>query len=144
MAGSIRITDAAILVETLALRSRLVFQSLDDLRVPVDAAMLSWLPPTVRPTTIVQTERVIAQVDRVTSAVCVRWRLTRTTCLPRALIRARLLRTRGVDARVHIGVNQTDGFRAHAWISVNAQPLMETGVLDYTEIMQLPRNPSGV
>lgn len=140
MTAWIRLTDAAVLVEALLLRSKLVFQRLDDLRVPVDAAMLKWLPPITNAATVEEGQRAIAQVERVTSAVCIQWRLTRTTCLPRALIRARLLRTRGVDARVHIGANQTNQFRAHAWISVDAQPLMENGVLDYTEIMQLPRN----
>lgn len=138
MHRAFQLTDTPLLAKTLLLRLRLVVRQLDDLRVPVDTALMRWLPPVQRPQSLTRAEADIAQVERVTSLVCNRWRLTRTTCLPRALIRARLLRERGIDARIHIGVNQVEEFRAHAWISVNAQPLMETGALDYTEIMQLP------
>ncbi|MBU6162262.1 MAG: lasso peptide biosynthesis B2 protein [Myxococcales bacterium] len=138
MDSTLQLRDLHLLTRTLFLRSSLLFRRLDDPRIPVDAALMQWLPAirdTMDSGSHMQT---LADIERITTLVCNRWRLTRTTCLPRALIRARLLRERGIDARVHVGVNQTSEFRAHAWITVDAQPLMETGVLDYTEIMQLP------
>lgn len=138
MDTTLQFRDLRLLTRTLLLRCSLVFRRLDDQRMPVDATMMRWLPAIGSTTRSTSTRQDLADIERITTLVCNHWRLTRTTCLPRALIRARLLRERGIDARVHVGVNQTSEFRAHAWISVDAQPLMETGVLDYTEIMQLP------
>jgi hypothetical protein len=132
------ISDAPLLVRTLLLRLSLVFKPMDERTGPVDTTILNWLPDISSTRCSAPSTLQLERVERVTSVVCNHWRLTRTTCVPRALIRARLLRESGIDARVHVGVNQTTEFRAHAWISVDAQPLMETGALDYTEIMQLP------
>ncbi len=40
----------------------------------------------------------------------------RPTCLARAIVLAHLLRQRGRDARVVIGVARRGGFAAHAWV----------------------------
>lgn len=138
MDTTLQFRDLRLLTRTLLLRSSLLFRRLDDERTPVDTSMMRWLPAIGSTTRSASTSQELADIERITTLVCNHWRLTRTTCLPRALIRARLLRERGIDARVHVGVNQTSEFRAHAWISVDAQPLMETGLLDYTEILQLP------
>jgi len=45
------------------------------------------------------------------------------TCLARSLALTRMLRTRGVPAETRIGVKTADGFRAHAWVEVEAVPV---------------------
>jgi len=48
------------------------------------------------------------------------------TCLPRALATWRLCATRGIDARLRIGVRKEPGsLAAHAWIEVRGVPIGE-------------------
>jgi len=47
------------------------------------------------------------------AAVCLRGR---PTCLARAIVLVRMLRQRGRDARVVVGVSRHGGFAAHAWV----------------------------
>lgn len=47
-------------------------------------------------------------------------------CLERSLTRQRMLRKRGVEAELKIGVQkQGPGLEAHAWLEIDGQPLAE-------------------
>ncbi|HKP89221.1 MAG TPA: lasso peptide biosynthesis B2 protein [Thermoleophilaceae bacterium] len=41
------------------------------------------------------------------------------TCLPQAIATRAMLRRRRIDCISHLGVVETDPFRAHAWVTVN-------------------------
>lgn len=43
----------------------------------------------------------------------------RPACLPQAVATRAMLRRRGIACVSHLGVVQTDPFRAHAWVTVN-------------------------
>lgn len=47
------------------------------------------------------------------------------SCLPRSLALWRLLRTRGIAARLRIGVRRESGLAAHAWVEVDDLPISE-------------------
>jgi hypothetical protein len=52
------------------------------------------------------------------------------TCLPQALAVQRTLRDRGIPAQLHLGVtNASDAF-AHAWVTVDGQPVIGGRGLD--------------
>lgn len=51
------------------------------------------------------------------------WRMQ---CLERSLTRQRMLRKRGIDAELKIGVQkQSSGIEAHAWLELTGKPLNE-------------------
>ena len=56
-------------------------------------------------------------------------------CLVRSLVLVRLLARRSIDARLVIGVNVDEGFRAHAWVEHEDQPLLPVGA--HTPLTQL-------
>jgi hypothetical protein len=46
-----------------------------------------------------------------------RWSAPRPSCLPRAIVLCRLLRRRGMEGVLHLGVDRAQGaFSAHAWV----------------------------
>ena len=47
-------------------------------------------------------------------------------CLIRSLVTIRMLSRRGIDARLAIGVDDRDGFVAHAWVELDGQPVLPT------------------
>jgi hypothetical protein len=48
----------------------------------------------------------------------------RMTCLERALAAKRVLRRRGFNAELHIGVRRADqGYEAHAWLTLDGRSL---------------------
>jgi hypothetical protein len=49
--------------------------------------------------------------------------LRHATCLPRAIVLERVARAAGVDADLVIGVDTSEGFRAHAWLEVQGYPV---------------------
>lgn len=62
-------------------------------------------------------------------------RLTRTSCMPRALARYALLRRAGVPAQIVFGVrlDESHDLAGHAWIELRGQAVMEREPLDYRE-----------
>jgi hypothetical protein len=55
-----------------------------------------------------------------------RWSPVPASCLPRALVLARLLRDQGLAAELRIGVARADGrFAAHAWVEHGGVPLAD-------------------
>lgn len=71
------------------------------------------------------------------SAVARRWPLP-LKCLGRSVALCWLLRARGIDAAVHIGVRKDDAaLDAHAWVQIGELVINETdGVADrYTRVM---------
>lgn len=71
-------------------------------------------------------QRRIADVANIVSAVdlaCV-WYPVTVKCLQRSAVAARMLRLRGIDARLVIGVQQLP-FRSHAWVEVIDCPVNE-------------------
>ena len=55
-----------------------------------------------------------------------RWSPLHASCLPRALVLARLLRDQGLVAELRLGVARPDGrFAAHAWVEHGGVPLAE-------------------
>jgi hypothetical protein len=66
------------------------------------------------------------RLARITDVVGDLWPL-RSRCLQRSLVLAWLLRRRGIDGRLRIGV-QTDegGLIAHAWVEVAGEPVNDT------------------
>jgi hypothetical protein len=53
----------------------------------------------------------------------------RSSCLPKAIVLGQVARAAGVDADVVIGVDGSEGFRAHAWLEIQgfAVGATETG-----------------
>jgi hypothetical protein len=49
------------------------------------------------------------------------------TCLALSLVVARLLRRRGTEARLVIGVTGAEDFTAHAWVEVDDQAVLPSG-----------------
>lgn len=68
-------------------------------------------------------------VDRV--AQLLPWR---PACLPQALATRAMLRRRGIDCVSHLGVVQTDPFRAHAWVTVNGSVVQGATSADVSEL----------
>lgn len=55
------------------------------------------------------------------------WSALPANCLPRALVLCRLLRKRGLQAELRLGVGKADGeFAAHAWVEHAGTALGET------------------
>jgi len=52
----------------------------------------------------------------------------RARCLEQSLVAYVVLRRRGIDSHVRLGV-QPYGFTAHAWVEVSGQPINERGEL---------------
>ena len=53
------------------------------------------------------------------------------TCLPRSLTLHRLLRERGIEAHLRLGVRKIAGsLEAHAWIERDGEPLIESAQID--------------
>jgi hypothetical protein len=48
-------------------------------------------------------------------------------CLAQSLVLCDLLARRGLSATLIIGVNNDDGFGAHAWVELDGTPLLEPG-----------------
>ena len=98
--------------------------------LPLDRALHVLTPRAAR--ALPSPER-FAAIESITDLVTRGLRLTRTACLKRAVIRYVLLRRQGFAARFVIGVRKggSDGFEAHAWVTVDEQPVMERGLLDY-------------
>lgn len=66
-------------------------------------------------------------VESVASQVAAAARLVRARCLTRSLVLQTILRRRGLDARLRIGVRRDSGqHRAHAWVEWQGHPLCET------------------
>lgn len=82
----------------------------------------------------------LAIIERATDAVTRDFGPTRTACLKRALMRYRMLRREGYAARFVIGVRPggADGFEAHAWVTLDGEPLMEREPVDYRETFAWP------
>ena len=106
--------------------------------LPLDRA-LQMLTPT-QPRAVPLPES-LAAIEAVTDFITRDFRPTRTACLKRALIRYVLLRRRGFVAHFVIGVRKggSDGFEAHAWVTVDEQPVMERQALDYRGTCVWPR-----
>lgn len=59
------------------------------------------------------------------SVTAVAWRLPwRPTCLRQALAVQRMLRRRGISARLHLGVASANVSTAHAWVTVDGRPVV--------------------
>jgi hypothetical protein len=85
----------------------------------------------------------VAGIERVTDTITRRIRLTRTACLDRALLRYALLRRKGYPASFVIGVRSggPNGFEAHAWVTLDDEPIMERQPADYRPTFIWPRTP---
>ena len=124
----------ALLLEALGIRAALpvLLRTL-----PLDRVLESLTPPASpqgpQPGALEPIERITASVAR----------LTRTACLKRSLMRYRMLRRRGYPVSFVIGMRPggSDGFEAHAWVSLNDEPLMETEPVDYRESFIWPARP---
>lgn len=91
----------------------------------------SWLARNPLATTPPSTEQMRANVRRtaqMVAAACRRYPL-RSDCLPRTIILWSLLRRRGINADVRIGVRcDTQGeFQAHAWLEWNGEVINDAG-----------------
>ena len=91
----------------------------------------SWLARHPLATTPPSTEQMRANVRRtaqMVAAAC-RWYPFRSDCLPRTIILWSLLRRRGINADVRIGVRcDTQGeFQAHAWLEWNGEVINDAG-----------------
>ncbi|MFW2440852.1 MAG: lasso peptide biosynthesis B2 protein [Arenicellales bacterium] len=58
-------------------------------------------------------------------SVAARFGLYRANCLKQSLVLCRLLQHRGFDTELHIGVNKSDTFSAHAWVELNGNLLID-------------------
>ena len=67
-----------------------------------------------------------------------RWSLFNGTCLRQALLVRFLLRRRGCDAQLCLGVNRVGGFVAHAWVELDGVALGQKATLaeDFTCVMR--------
>jgi Transglutaminase-like superfamily len=87
----------------------------------------SWLGRNGLGPTIPSTEQTRASVRRAAQMVAVgcRQHPLRSSCLPRTIVLWTLLRRRGIDADVRIGVrcDSQGEFHAHAWLEWNGQVL---------------------
>lgn len=76
-----------------------------------------WAAPEERIFTVAQAQARLVQV-------AARHGLYRPTCLPQSLAIWWLLRCRGIEANLRIGVKPIDnGLEAHAWVELQGQPL---------------------
>jgi hypothetical protein len=58
----------------------------------------------------------------------------RPACLPQAVATRAMLRRRGIDCVSHLGVVQSDPFRAHAWVTVNGSVVQGAVRRDVSEL----------
>ena len=79
-------------------------------------------------------------IERATDLITRDLPMTRTACLKRALMRYRMMRRGGFEARFVLGVRPggEDGFEAHAWVCLGGEPLMERDPVDYRETFSWP------
>jgi hypothetical protein len=49
------------------------------------------------------------------------------TCLRQAIAAQRMLRCRGIAARLHLGISTACSSEAHAWVTVGTQPVIGQG-----------------
>jgi hypothetical protein len=81
------------------------------------------LPPAVCVLACEDDQRLAANVARLVG-LAARHGLPRSSCLPRSLTLWRLLRSRGIEARLRFGVRTEDGrLDAHAWVEHGGRPL---------------------
>jgi hypothetical protein len=127
--------DVQLALEALALRAAVPVLLW---ALPLDRALQLLTPSAPQ---AVPTQARLSAIESVTDAITRGLRLTRTACLKRALIRYALLRRAGFAARFVIGVRNggSDGFEAHAWVTVDEQPVMERQPLDYRSACIWPR-----
>jgi hypothetical protein len=78
--------------------------------------------------------------DRIAWAVAVTAaRIPAASCLTQALAGREMLRRRGLESEIRVGVTLAGGFRAHAWLIREGQVLLggaQTG--EYAELGRLP------
>ncbi len=98
--------------------------------LPLDRALQALTPTAASLTAEPET---LAAIESVTDLVTRHFRPTRTACLKRALMRYSLMRRRGYPSCFVIGVRPggSDGFEAHAWVTLNGAPVMEREPVDY-------------
>lgn len=91
-------------------------------------ALLSTLPRTTSPSR--SDDRVSArQVARLVAAAA-RHGPYRASCLPMSLTLQRLLRERGIDADLRLGVRKVAGvLEAHAWVERHGEPIAEAAAV---------------
>jgi len=66
-----------------------------------------------------------------------RLHFSKAACLPRSIVLADMLRARGIEARVRLGVGRDEGSLAsHAWVEVDGHPIIEPQSIatDFTRI----------
>lgn len=100
-------------------------------RLPLDRALAASLrqqPPSQEP-------GALEAVEAITEFWLRQVRLTRTSCMPRALARFELLRRSGVPAQIVFGVRSGEDSEllGHAWLELRGLPIMERETLDYRE-----------
>jgi hypothetical protein len=136
VASEPRASTLQIAVEALGLRALLPVM----LRaLPLDRT-LSVLTP--HATATKHDDDVLSTIERVTDTFTRELPLLQTACLKRALMRYVLLRRHGYAASFEIGVRPggTDGFEAHAWVTLAGRPIMEREVVDYRRTFVWPRS----
>ena len=75
------------------------------------------------------------------TAIAARYGLYKANCLHQSLALCRLLRQRGMPARLRIGVRlQTQLFQAHAWVELFGVPLGSQSVAEYEVFESLKPN----
>jgi hypothetical protein len=87
------------------------------------------------------TAELLSEVERVSDLLTRRLPLTRSACLQRSLMRYGLLRRHGLEPRFLIGVRAaggSDGFEAHAWLTLDGAPIMERKRVDCRTTFEWP------
>jgi hypothetical protein len=88
--------------------------------------LMRWLTPRARSSSSgpAVLDREVRYTNEALSRLPSRGRLA---CLPRSLALYRLVRLRGIDARLHCGVRRgADGIVGHAWVTVDGDALLAT------------------
>lgn len=66
-------------------------------------------------------------------------RVRGATCLTRAMAAQEMLRRRGMESEIRVGVALEGGFRAHAWLVRDGETLMGgAGAAEYAELLTIP------
>lgn len=97
-------------------------------RLGVSRALLAAEPAARRPLPQVASQAAVARRIAALVEVAARHGPFRATCLPICVTLQRLLRERGIDAQLHVGVRKA-GHRleAHAWVEREGSVLLDTG-----------------